>query len=248
MNSYQKAADLVKQSNHTTAFTGAGISVQSGIPDFRSENGLWRNYDPQIFSISYLSQKPAKTWSAIKEIYYEFFADSQANSAHKILAEMEKNNLLDAIITQNIDNLHQEAGSVNVIEYHGNSKKAICLDCGAEFNDLELLLNNIPPVCSECGDILKPDFIFFGEPIPQKAHQLAYLEAEKADLFIIIGTAGEVQPASQIPFYAKENGAKIIEINLKKSNYSDELTNLFLKDQAVEALQKLANNLGISLE
>ncbi|ADQ15690.1 SIR2 family NAD-dependent protein deacylase [Halanaerobium hydrogeniformans] len=248
MNKYKAAADLIQKSKHITAFTGAGISVQSGIPDFRSKNGLWDNYEPEIFSINYLKQKPKKTWHAIKQIYYEFFNGSQPNLAHRVLAEMEKNNLLDSIITQNIDSLHQEAGSINVIEYHGNSKKTICLDCGAQFNDLKNLLSEIPPFCSDCGGILKPDFIFFGESVSQKAHELAYLEAKRADLFIIIGTTGDVYPAARIPFYAKDNGAKIIEINIKKSNYSDKITKIFLENKAVNAMEKLAFELSISLK
>ncbi len=245
MNEYQKAVQLIKNSSHTTAFTGAGISVESGVPPFRGEDGLWNKYDPSILDINKFYAEPEEIWQHIKEIFYDFFADAEPNKAHQVLAEMEKKNLLNAVVTQNIDNLHQEAGSSRVYEFHGNSKELVCTKCGEKYPVEESIFEDMPPKCSRCGGILKPDFVFFGEAIPDKAREMSYQEAEKADLFLVIGTTGEVQPAAMVPIYAKNNGAKIIEVNTKKSNFTDRITDIFLKARAAEAMQVISDELGL---
>jgi len=245
MNEFKKAAEMIENAEHLTAFTGAGVSVESGVPPFRGSDGLWNKYDPDILDINNFFSEPEETWGYIKEIFYDFFADAEANAAHKILAGMEKQGLLQAVITQNIDNLHQEAGSTKVYEFHGNSKKLICTECGQKYDVEESIFAELPPRCSDCGGILKPDFVFFGEAIPDQASEKSYQEAETADLFLIIGTTGEVQPAAMIPFYAEENGADIIEINTKKSNYTDRITDIFLNTSAVNAMQKIAEELEL---
>jgi len=126
----EKAAKIIKSAKHVTAFTGAGISVESGIPPFRGDGGIWGKYDPKILDLPYFLANPLDSWIVIKEIFYEFFGKAKPNNAHKMLAEMESLGWLKAIITQNIDNLHQEAGSKNVIEFHGNSKILVCTNCG----------------------------------------------------------------------------------------------------------------------
>ncbi len=125
----EEAAKLIKNAKHVTAFTGAGISVESGIPPFRGENGLWSKFDPLFLDINYFRQNPLKSWKLIKEIFYDFFGKAEPNSAHTALAEMEKSGYLNSVITQNIDNLHQTAGSKNVFEFHGTSKNLICTNC-----------------------------------------------------------------------------------------------------------------------
>jgi len=245
MNEYKKAVQLIKSSSHTTAFTGAGISVESGVPPFRGEDGLWNKYDPSILDINKFYADPEETWQYIKKIFYDFFADAEPNKAHQVLAEMESKNLLNAVITQNIDNLHQEAGSSRVYEFHGNSKELVCTECGDKYPVQESIFEDMPPKCSRCGGILKPDFVFFGEAIPDKAREMSYQEAEKADLFLVIGTTGEVQPAAMIPIYAKNNGAKVIEVNTKKSNFTDRITDIFLKARAAEAMQMISDELGL---
>lgn len=245
MNEYKKAVKLIKSSSHTTAFTGAGISVESGVPPFRGEEGLWNKYDPSILDINKFYADPEETWQHIKKIFYDFFADAVPNKAHQVLAEMESKNLLNAVITQNIDNLHQEAGSSRVYEFHGNSKELVCTECGDKYPVQESIFEDMPPKCSRCGGILKPDFVFFGEAIPDKAREMSYQEAEKADLFLVIGTTGEVQPAAMIPIYAKNNGAKVIEVNTKKSNFTDRITDIFLKARAAEAMQMISDELGL---
>ena len=237
------AAQLIQNSKHTTAFTGAGVSVESGIPPFRGENGLWNKYDPVFLDINFFLQNPKKSWVLIKEIFYDYFGKAKPNTAHKTLAEMEKLNYLQTVITQNIDNLHQEAGSKKVYEYHGTSKNLICMDCNTNILSSKLDLNKLPPKCSQCGGLLKPDFIFFGEPIPELAQTKSILESKNSDVFIIIGTTGEIMPASMVPYLAKENNAKIIEINISKSNYTDSITDVFLQGKATHIMSDLLKEL-----
>lgn len=239
MNKYQKAAELIKESKHTTVFTGAGVSVESGVPPFRGEKGLWNDYDSIILDLKNFYQKPKESWLIIKDIFYDYFAKAEPNKAHQVIARLEKDGYVKAVITQNIDNLHQMAGSKNVFEFHGNSRKLICTECGVEYSATNKRLSDLPPKCDKCGEVLKPDFVFFGEAIPERAEKLSFEEAEKADLFIVIGTTGKVQPASLIPVLAQSKGAKIIEINIKKSNFTDDITDLFIQEKASEAMVKI---------
>ncbi len=239
MTNYQKAAELIKNASHVTAFTGAGISVESGIPPFRGENGLWNQHDPIFIDIRYFHAYPLESWKKIKEIFYDFFGLAEPNAAHLGLAEMEKEGLIKATITQNIDNMHQNAGSKEVYEYHGNSRNLICLSCGEKFPASHFDLSLLPPKCTGCGEVLKPDFIFFGEAIPEPAMSLSFNEAEIADVFILIGSTGEVMPAAQLPVIAKRNGAKIIEINIAPSNYTKQITDVFIQEKATVAMSKL---------
>lgn len=238
-----KAVELLKKSKHTTAFTGAGISVESGIPTFRGEDGLWAKYDPVVLDLNYFHQNPKKSWTVIREIFYDFFGKATPNKAHQVLARMEQNKLLNSIITQNIDNLHQEAGSKTVYEFHGTAQNLICTQCNKKVHVTQVILNEIPVKCSSCKGLLKPDFIFFGEGIPQEAYQKSIIETELADVFLIIGTTGEIMPASQIPKYAKNNGAKIIEINPQKSNYTSQITDIHIVGKATEIMLEIEQKL-----
>ncbi|MEZ5106275.1 MAG: Sir2 family NAD-dependent protein deacetylase [Draconibacterium sp.] len=235
----QEAADLIKKSDFTIVFTGAGISVESGIPPFRGELGLWNKYDPKVLDIDYYLQNEEKCWYTIREIFYDFFTDAKPNSAHKILAKMETKKLLNSIITQNIDNLHYEAGSKVVHEFHGNSKKLKCLKCGRIYDAKDFDFRNLPPRCTDDNQILKPDFIFFGEGIPPLAYSNSFNDAKKAKVCIIIGSTGEVTPAAYIPVAAKEKGAAIIEINPEESMFTNYTTDIFLQGKAGEVLTEL---------
>jgi NAD-dependent deacetylase len=234
-----KAADALKRSRFTTAFTGAGISVESGIPSFRGSGGLWERYDPRVLELQNFMHDPAGSWVVIKEIFYDFFGQAKPNPAHRVLARMEREGLLGRTITQNIDNLHQEAGSAIVSEFHGNSKKLRCIQCHRAYRSGQISLDHLPPTCFECGGILKPDFVFFGEAIPQLPLAEAYEAASLSDVMLIIGTTGEVMPANQIPFMAKEFGATIIEVNPVPSNFTDKITDIFLQGRAAGVMQKL---------
>ena len=239
----KQAALLLKRSRFTTAFTGAGISVESGIPSFRGSGGLWEKYDPKVLDLQYFLHDPTRAWVVIKEIFYDFFGAAKPNKAHLVLARMEKEGMLGRTITQNIDNLHQEAGSVILSEFHGNSKKLRCLQCHRVYHSGEISLEHFPPTCRECGGILKPDFVFFGEAIPQLPLSEAYEAASISDVFLIIGTTGEVMPANQIPFMAKEFGSVIIEVNPEPSNYTRKITDIFLQGKAAEVMEKLEEQL-----
>lgn len=236
------AAETVRASAHCTGFTGAGISVESGIPPFRGENGLWSKYDPSVLDLSYFHRNPEESWKVIKEIFYSFFGKAEPHEAHFLLADMERHDLLKALITQNIDNLHQKAGSRNVIEYHGNSRRLICTSCGKTTEPTEQLLAEKLPRC-ECGGIYKPDFIFFGESIPAEALSRSQQEAQNCDCMILIGTTGEVYPAAMVPQMASQNGATIIEINPSPSLYTQQITDIFIRAGAVEAGKALRKEL-----
>ena len=238
----EKAAELIRNAKHVTAFTGAGISVESGIPPFRGDNGLWNKINPDFIEINNFHHNPLRSWKLIKEIFYDFFGKAEPNAAHFALAEMEKT-FLKVVITQNIDNLHQNAGSEIVYEFHGNSRDLICTNCNKVYSATEKILSKLPPRCEECGSVLKPDFVFFGEPIPEPARTDSFLEAEKADVFILIGTTGEIMPASIIPFRAKSNNANIIEVNIEPSNYTDAITDIFLKGKATHVMKELLKEL-----
>lgn len=232
------AVETIRNSEYCTAFTGAGISVESGIPPFRGENGIWNSYDPIVLDLGYFQSNPEESWKVIKEIFYDFFGKASPNPAHTLLAEMEEKGLLKSVITQNIDNLHFEAGSRDVIEYHGNSRHLVCSKCRNRRIADEEVLAELPPRCS-CGGVYKPDFIFFGESIPSEAVQRSQEAAGRSDCMILIGTTGEVYPAALIPQAASQKGATIIEINPSPSLYTHEITDIFIQAGAVEAATEL---------
>ena len=242
-NNIQKAVELIKSSRYTSVFTGAGISVESGIPPFRGENGLWSKYDPMLLDIHYFQANPEESWRVIKEIFYDFFGQAKPNKAHRVLARMEENNLLNAVITQNIDNMHQEAGNKVVHEFHGTSQYLITVDGMTRYHVNEIDMSEIPPLCKETGTLLKPDFIFFGEGIPQDVYQDSIKVANRSEVMLVIGTTGEIMPASQIPLIAKQNGARIIEVNPEISNYSNSITDIYLQGKATEIMTLLEEKL-----
>ncbi len=235
----EEAAEYIRHSSRTVAFTGAGVSVESGIPPFRGKDGLWSKFDPVFLDIHYFHRYPEKSWALIKEIFYDFFGKARPNAAHYALAEMEKKGRLHSIITQNIDNLHYEAGSRQVYEFHGNSRNLICPRCSRIFPVRSVDLGSLPPKCPDCGSVLKPDFVFFGEPIPEPANTNSFGEASRAELFILIGTTGEIMPASRIPYEAKNNNVKIIEINIEPSTYTRTITDIYLNGKATEIMSLL---------
>ncbi len=237
-NAYDLATKWILESKHAIIFSGAGVSVESGIPPFRGENGLWNKYNPIFLDTNYFKTYPKKSWTLIKEIFYDFFGQAKPNDAHYVIAELEEKGLIKAIITQNIDDLHQKAGSKNVIEFHGTSRTLTCMNCNNKINSDKFLFD-LPPYCPKCGGLLKPDFVFFGEQIPQKAHEDSIKNALLADLFILVGTTGEIMPASSIPYIAKDKGANFIEINIKPSKYTHSIVDIFLKGKATEVFLRL---------
>ncbi len=237
--SIERAARAVLDSNLTLALTGAGISVESGIPDFRSKGGLWDRYDPDEYASIYSFQRdPEKVWRMLREME-ETVDKARPNTAHIGLAELEAMGLLKSVITQNVDNLHQEAGSKDVIEYHGNSRSLTCLWCNRRY-DYEQKRGEYPPYC-ECGRILKPDVVFFGEAIPMVAMTRSYQLASSCQALLIIGTSAVVSPFNVLPRQAKQAGAAIIEINLERTVLTDHITDILLLGKATEMVSGLVS-------
>ena len=233
----KKAAKILLDSKLTLALTGAGISVESGIPDFRSPGGLWERYNPAEYgTIWAFRDDAAKVWKMIREMS-ELVARAQPNAAHLGLAQLQHLGLLQTIITQNIDSLHQKAGATRVIEYHGSSRTLSCLTCGSRYH-AEVKKEEFPPRC-DCTEILKPDVVFFGETIPSEALRESQLLASSCNALLVIGTSAEVAPANTIPRRAKLGGARIIEINVKPTVLTSSFTDIFLQGKASSMMMKL---------
>ena len=229
-------AEILTASRQTIALTGAGISTASGIPDFRGTSGLWEKYDPSVYAhISTFKSCPEKIWE-LTGVLLEMLPELKPNNAHLALADMEHNGFLHGIITQNIDGLHKLAGSRNVIEYHGSLDTATCVSC----HESVPMPAIIPPLCKNCGKIMKPGFTLFGEPVPAGAYLEAMNLVSFADVLIVAGTSVVVQPAADLPFVAKKNGAKIIEMNLKPSGLTNYITDFFIEGAVEETLPALA--------
>lgn len=213
-NLVDTAARLIRdKGKKTIALTGAGVSTESGIPDFRSKGGLWSRYDPMEYgTLGAFRRDPVKVWTMLAELIA--IADAKPNKGHTVMAQMEKAGLLQGVITQNIDMLHQKAGSMNVVEFHGAMNTFTCMACKQVYRLEEVLQMKLPPACS-CGEVLKPDVVFFDESIPAETIQRTEEMIHKADLLIVAGTSCQVVPASSIPFLVKQHGGIIIEINLE---------------------------------
>ena len=216
-----RVAEMILRAGDVVVFTGAGISTESGIPDFRSPGGFWTKFDPEDFTIEKFLESPEtrrKQWRFL--LADDLLREAVPNAAHLAVADLAKLGKLDCIITQNIDNLHQKAGNDpdTVFELHGNMRWIRCLDCGNR-SPLEAILKETGPsddvpVCGLCGGILKPDVIFFGEALPEAVLQEATWRASHCDLFIAIGSSLVVYPAAYMPLYAKQSGAKLVIVNL----------------------------------
>ncbi len=227
----EKVAELILESRSLVVFTGAGISTESGIPDFRGPGGLWTRFDPDDFTIDKFLASPdsrRKQWYIFRE---GLLSDkAMPNAAHIAVAELYRMGRLDCVITQNIDNLHQKAGvpDEKVFELHGNMKWAVCLDCGRRF-PFEEIKSRIDsgeeiPDCRACHGTLKPDIVMFGEQLPYKVLEEAGRRSRAADLFIVIGSTLVVYPAAYMPAYAVESGARLVIINIGDTPMDREAT------------------------
>ncbi len=209
---FDRAASLLQNAGKVIALTGAGVSTESGIPDFRSKGGLWSRFDPTEYcTIGAFRRDPVKVWTMLSELL--FIVDAKPNSGHEAMARMEQIGRLHGIVTQNIDGLHQKAGSSTVVEFHGSMATFVCISCGGEFLFDEVLEMKLPPRCG-CGEVLKPEVVFFDEVIPREALTQTQNLMSKVDVLIVAGTSCQVAPASAIPFQVKQQGGVIIEINL----------------------------------
>ncbi|PID77852.1 MAG: RNA polymerase subunit sigma [Deltaproteobacteria bacterium] len=209
-----EAAKKIKESRHTIALTGAGISVESGIPPFRGKGSLWEKYDPTKYAeINYFLKNPGEVWEIFLKDMKKTLEKAKPNAGHTGLADLEKKGLLSTIITQNIDGLHQRAGSSDVIEFHGSFAKFYCLECSNIIDVENINIEKMPPRCEKCNGIYRPDCVFFGEMIPADCLSRSSQEASQSDVILVIGTSALVQPAASIPSIAKTSGACVIEIN-----------------------------------
>ncbi len=227
----EKLAALLNNRRRAVALTGAGISVESGIPDFRSPGGLWERFDPMEYAhIQAFRRDPAKVWTLLREMD-DTIVRARPNPAHFALAELEARGILTGVVTQNVDNLHQAAGSKRVVEYHGNALRFVCDTCRGQHPRESLDFSQTPLYCL-CGGLIRPDVVFFGEAIPPAAQQEAEDLVQHCDLLLVIGTSGEVAPASYLPYTAKEWGAAIVENNLEPTSLTRNLTDHFLPGPA----------------
>jgi len=246
-----RIAEMIVSSKRVVALTGAGISTESGIPDFRGPQGLWKRVDPKIGTIEFFREHPDEFWRFQLDRLKEMMK-AQPNRAHYALAELEKMGKLSAIITQNVDSLHFKAGSKNVIEIHGNLRTAKCIECGKVISIEEALKiieeGVFPPKCRTCGGLLKTGSVLFNEPIPEEALTRAYMESEMCDLMMAIGTSLQVYPAAYLPVIAKRKGAKFIIINMEPTPL-DEIADIVVHGKAGDILtavvEKVKEKLGV---
>jgi len=232
----QRAAQDILNSKKTIAFTGAGISVESGIPDFRGAQGLWQKYDPEEYAhIHAFYSNPDRVWLMLKDMF-ALIMTAKPNPAHLGLAELERMGLLSSVITQNVDGLHQTAGSRNVIEFHGTHRTLSCLKCSTTIDGTALKMEDLPPRCSRCSSLLKPDVVFFGEPIPWEAQTTSFKESKSCSMVLVIGTSAVVYPAASIPITAKERGATVIEINMERTPLTDQISDYLIPGSAGEII------------
>lgn len=244
-NDYSTAADILTSSRKTIALTGAGISVESGIPPFRGKGGMWEIYDPFEFAHidSYLRQ-PEKVWQVFLSELVNTLNQAKPNNGHKGLADLEAMGRLSTVVTQNVDGLHQAAGNSDVIEFHGTFAWHQCMSCQNRLETHELDLSALPPRCG-CGGIFRPECVFFGEMIPPDALERSNQLAIQCDAILVVGTSASVQPAAMIPGIAKSVGAKVIEINLEETPLTHRITDVFLGGSAGEVVPRLVSELKV---
>ncbi len=240
-----QAAGMIRAAaGRAVALTGAGISVASGIPAFRGSQGLWEKYDPFVYAeIGNFRRDPMRTWEMLAEML-KVSEKARPNPAHEALAELEKLGLLAAVITQNVDSLHQTAGSRTVIEFHGANRDLVCLGCGysAPLRPLDEY-RRLPPRCPDCGMVLKPDVVFFGEAIPPQALEASTRLAESARLMLVIGTSANVYPAAEMPLLTRQAGGRVLEINLERTPLTDAVADLTIFAAADEVLPEVVRRL-----
>lgn len=235
-----KAAEVIRAAEYVTAFTGAGISVESDIPAFRGKDGIWTKYPIEIYgTYSGFMMNPVKVWEFFKELY-RILRKAKPNAAHFALARLGAAGKLRSIVTQNIDNLHQLAGSKNVIEFHGTGSTLECQRCGSVLPFSQDYLSEAVPSC-HCGGVLKPSIVLLEEPIPIDALYKARAEALACDVMLVIGTSAQIVPASMLPVIAKQSGGIVIEFNLSKTVLSEEVADFSVVGSVGQTLPEVAD-------
>jgi NAD-dependent protein deacetylases, SIR2 family len=212
--------------------TGAGVSAESGIPTFRGEEGLWKNFKPEELATPEAFRKNPKLVWEWYDWRRQLISKAQPNRAHKLLAQMNA-----VIITQNVDGLHQRAGTKKVIELHGNIWRVRCTSCGKEYENYDVPLRDVPPKCKFCNGLLRPAVVWFGEGLPLDALEEAERLARSCEVFLVVGTSGVVYPAGLLPFVAKQHGAKVVEINPERTPIS-EIADIVIREKATVGVEK----------
>ena len=234
-----RAADILAKAKYTVALTGAGISVESGIPPFRGKGGLWEKIDPMKYAhIDAFLEDPETVWNVLIKNMKIVLDKAEPNLAHTGLVDLERLGILKTVITQNVDGLHQQAGNQDVIEFHGNFAWQRCQTCNQSISTADVDLTRIPPHCS-CGGVLRPDCIFFGEMIPPEALHRSQQVSAQCDVMLVVGTSAMVQPAATMPFIARDNGAVVVEINPEPTPLTNRISNLPLMGDAGTILPQL---------
>jgi len=241
----RRAAQILLSARYVMALTGAGISVESGIPPFRGPGGLWTKYgEPPMNGYQIFLQDPKKAWEerlSLKgpsKIIWETLGTAEPNPGHHAFVELENMGILRSLITQNVDNLHRRAGSRNLVEIHGNYTLIRCIQCNSRFPGAEVPLHKLPPHCPKCDGILKSDTVSFGEPIPPDALEQCFSETQLCDCFIVAGTSATVYPAASFPLAVRDKGGPLIEVNLYESEMTP-LCTISLRGTSAEILPKL---------
>lgn len=234
--------DLLKKSKHTIIYTGAGMSTESGLPDFRSaKTGLWEKEDPALLASTDALNKNVEQFFQFYRKRVLGLKECTPHKGHTILAEWERTGVIQGIITQNVDGFHSVAGSKNVMELHGTLQKVHCQSCGAEY---ESAMYEKEKFYCPCGGKLRPSVVLFGEGLPERPFMQAMEESEKADLFIVLGSSLTVTPANQFPLIAKEQGAKLVIVNLAPTQF-DGYADLVVHNRKIgEVLAEAAWHLG----
>jgi NAD-dependent deacetylase len=238
-------ANLIRERQPCVVLTGAGISTESGIPDFRSPTGIWAQYDPMEYAtIEAFRRDPVKVWE-FYALRFEVLTGAEPNAGHRALAELERRGLVRSVVTQNIDGLHQRGGSRDVVEVHGSIRTASCLACGTRvpLEDVVAALRLSPaPPCPQCGKILKPDVVMFGELLPVDAIERASALARNAGLLLVVGSTLEVYPVAALPEDTLAGGGEIAIVNRGDTPY-DRRAALRIHGSAGETLRAVAEAL-----
>ena len=238
-------AALVRARRPCVALTGAGISTESGIPDFRSPSGIWATYDPMEYAtIAAFRRDPVKVWE-FYALRFEMLMTAEPNTGHRALAELEHRGLVEAVVTQNIDGLHQRAGSQAVVEVHGSIRSASCLECGERVlleNVIAALRDTPAPTCPRCGAVLKPDVVMFGELLPAAAIDRAVELARRAGLLLVVGSSLEVHPVAGLPGETLSAGGALAIVNRGPTPF-DDLASIRIDGASGETLSALAESL-----
>jgi NAD-dependent deacetylase len=219
--------EIIQKTSRLVVLTGAGVSAESGMPTFRGEDGWWRNYRAEeLATPTAFARDPKLVWEWY-DMRRKIIHDCSPNPAHDTIAEMERYFENFLLITQNVDGLHRRAGNSKIIELHGNLWHVRCMDEGRTFDFMEVPLKNIPPTC-DCGALIRPDVVWFGESLPREAIDDAFAAAQDCNVMLVVGTSGVVQPAASLPIVAKNSGAVVIEVNLEPTPFTQLVDHSFL--------------------